>query len=132
MLVIEFVSCLRITDILVAMLNRTCVLGDKRYRSLRAGRRDPPRSWSNSNAFEGSIAHAMALIESLDDIKSSCVKFREETGREDVELSIGSASEELSITDDSGHSKADINTTISPPPKRRNSYRFRLMSTHDF
>ena len=52
--------------------------GDKRYRSLRSNRREPPRPWSNSNAFEGSIAHAMALIESLDDIKSSCAKFREE------------------------------------------------------
>jgi len=99
--------------------------GDKRYRSLRAGRREAPRPWSNSNAFEGSIAHAMALIESLDDIKSSCVKFREETERDDVELSLGSASEELSVTDDShsANSKPDINTTISPPPKRRNSYR---------
>ncbi|XP_063674706.1 myosin-2 heavy chain-like isoform X9 [Bolinopsis microptera] len=100
--------------------------GDKRYRSLRQGRREGPRPWSNSNAFEGSIAHAMALIESLDDIKSSCVKFREETERDgdDVELSLGSASEELSVTDDSkSDSKPDINTTISPPPKRRNSYR---------
>lgn len=93
----------------------------------------------------------MALIESLDDIKSSCVKFREEaeryeivpsqatsnllplsysingnldvnmtTYRDEVELS---ASEELSVTDDSLNSKTDVNTTISPPPKRRNSYR---------
>ena len=42
------------------------------------------------------------------------------THRDEVELS---ASEELSVTDDSLNSKTDINTTISPPPKRRNSYR---------
>ena len=43
---------------------------------------------------------------------------------DDIELSLGSASEELSVTDDSkSDSKPDINTTISPPPKRRNSYR---------
>eukprot|EP00116_Pleurobrachia_bachei_P018008 sb/3478270/ len=65
------------------ILSSSFSLGDRKSRSFRT-RRDgggAARPWNNTNAFEGSIAHAMALIESLDDIKSSCAKFREESER---------------------------------------------------
>jgi len=113
------------SDIFSSSFSANDCSGEKRYRSLRATKRgaESPRgtTWNNSTAFEGSIAHAMALIESLDDLKSSCVKFREEQQDEYDQDSMIEDSVSLDHTD--SLSSANSDSKISSPLRRRNSYR---------